>query len=103
MSQFTYLDLGAGAVSQYNDWLEDALHGDALIYWTGDLQYDRQLGDLKTQILDTLASRIVRDAKDGILVLTQKRIAENVFEYRAHRIRPERNPEITIGRRIAIV
>jgi hypothetical protein len=94
----TILEVSPGALSDYYDWLKNATAGDVLIYWVGDLQHDRGIvipdsdvlrGDRRLQIatLNVLADRVLEDAGDGHLALTQKRLAENVFEYRATRRR----------------
>jgi hypothetical protein len=95
----TILDISPGALSDYYDWLKDSKHGDTLIYWQGDLQFDRQVvvpasdvmrSDERSRIaaLNTVADRVRIDAKSGVLLLTQKRIGFGIFEYRAQRVRP---------------
>lgn len=89
------LDVGPGALSDYYDWFKNARAGDVLIYWKGDLRFDRDVENLPpghtaenerdTMSLDALASRIGKDAKDGYLHLLQRRIAENLYEYLAVR------------------
>ncbi|MGJ4945168.1 hypothetical protein ACQR1W_31725 [Bradyrhizobium sp. HKCCYLS1011] len=94
----TVLDVSPGALSDYYDWLKEAASGDVLVYWSGDLQYDRQVvipemdvlrGNerLRLATLNVLADRVLEDAKNGDLLLTQKRIGTNIFEYRATRRR----------------
>lgn len=93
----TRLDPGPGCLMDYYEWFQKARHGEALVYWTGDLRFDRdpdncppdQLGAREPAIraLDQLAQRIWKDAADGALVLVQKRLGDNVFEYRALRRR----------------
>jgi len=94
----TVLEVGPGALSEYYDWMKDAAQGDVLVYWSGDLQYDRQVVIPEDSVLRTadrhrinalnvLAERVLEDAYDGLLCLTQKRIGTNIFEYRATRRR----------------
>src|ERR1700688_2065136 len=94
----TVLEVGPGALSEYYDWMKDAAQGDVLIYWSGDLQYDRQVvvpeGDIlrsterhRITALNVVADRVLEDAKDGLLHLTQQRIGFSLFEYRATRRR----------------
>jgi hypothetical protein len=94
----TVLDVAVGALSDYYDWMQAAAHGDVLIYWTGDLQYDRQVEVPENDVmraadrqrvimLNMVADRASKDAKQGLLHLTQRRISGGVFEYRATRRR----------------
>lgn len=98
MPERTILDVSPGALSDYYDWLKASAADDVLVYWQGDLQYDRQVvipeGDvlranerLRIATLNVLADRVLEDAKDGQLHLTQARIGTNIFEYRATRRR----------------
>jgi hypothetical protein len=92
------LEVGPGALAEYYDWMKDAAHGDVLVYWQGDLQYDRQVvfpehdpmraaDRIRTRALNYIADRVLADSKDGNLNLTQQRIGTNIFEYRATRRR----------------
>lgn len=94
----TVLEVGPGALSEYYDWIKDAANGDVLVYWQGDLQYDRQVvvpaddvlrSALRTRVqaLNFVADRILKDSKEGLLHLTQLRVGTNLFEYRATRRR----------------
>lgn len=94
----TELSIEAGAIGEYYEWLKAAKNGDVLVYWVGDLQFDRSQiinpadlmranERLQVQILDTIATRVFDDAKAGELRLTQKRLGDNTFEYRATRFR----------------
>ena len=94
----TVLEVGPGALAEYYDWLKDAAPGDVLVYWQGDLQFDRQVvvpaedvlrSAERTRVLalNFVADRVLADAKDGLLHLTQLRIGTNIFEYRATRRR----------------
>jgi hypothetical protein len=94
----TVLEVAPGALSDYYDWLKASSEGDVLVYWMGDLQFDRQVvipdndvlrgnDRLRITTLNVLADRIREDAAEGHLHLTQKRIATNIFEYRATRRR----------------
>jgi hypothetical protein len=98
MSNRTILDVSPGALTDYYDWLKQAAAGDVLVYWVGDLQHDRGIeipetdlmrgaDRLRINTLNVVADRIREDADDRQLALTQKRICENVFEYRATRRR----------------
>jgi hypothetical protein len=90
------LEAGAGALAEYYDWFNDARTGDVVVYWEGDLQFDRDPKNFpalddeqKDQIavIDALAKRMMRDANDGYLVLSQRKIAENRYRYQASRQR----------------
>jgi hypothetical protein len=96
--QITRLDMAPGALSDYYDWMKAANSGDVLIYWTGDLQFDRQVVISDNDVmraadrqniaqLNAVASRIFVDAKLGQLHLTQRKVSETVYEYRAARRR----------------
>jgi hypothetical protein len=98
MPERSILEVSPGALSDYYDWLKQAAAGDVLVYWQGDLQYDRQVvipeGDvlrgnerLRISTLNVLADRILEDSADGEILLTQLRIGTNIFEYRATRRR----------------
>jgi hypothetical protein len=95
------LETGAGALSEYYDWFKQAPDGQTLIYHTGDLQFDRDEtnGPVKcaprAQALSALASRVLADAQDGYLVLTQKRLGSSRYEYRATRVRSPFEPAHT--------
>ncbi|UPT95482.1 hypothetical protein J4G48_0040725 [Bradyrhizobium barranii subsp. apii] len=92
------LEVGPGALADYYDWLKQSAAGDVLVYWQGDLQFDRQVVVPETDVLrnaerlrittlNVLADRVLEDAADGQLLLTQKRIGTSLFEYRATRRR----------------
>jgi len=94
----TVLEVGPGALAEYYDWMKDAAHGDVLVYWQGDLQYDRQVvvepanvlraaERTRVKALNFVADRVLAHAKDGLLHLTQLRIGTSIFEYRATRRR----------------
>jgi hypothetical protein len=94
----TELEAVPGILSAYDDWMQDAKHGDMVVYWRGDLQYDRQVvvsdddpdrAEKRKMLfaLNVLANRIVDDAKAGRVALTQRRLGYSTFEYRALRIR----------------
>jgi hypothetical protein len=94
----TVLEVGPGALSEYYDWMKDAAQGDVLVYWSGDLQFDRQVvvpeGDVmraadrqRITALNVVADRILEDAEDGLLHLTQFRVGTSFYEYRATRRR----------------
>ncbi|WP_316207504.1 hypothetical protein [Bradyrhizobium sp. SZCCHNR3118] len=97
-AETTVLDISPGALSDYYDWLKQAAAGDVLVYWRGDLQHDRQIAIPETDVLRTIdrmnyaqlnviADRIHKDAKDGQLLLTQKKLGWGRYEYRATRRR----------------
>jgi hypothetical protein len=90
------LEAGAGALAEYYDWFKDARTGDVLIYWHGDLQFDRDITNYPTlddeqkariSVIDTLAKRIMSDAQDGYLVLSQQKITSAEYRYKATRRR----------------
>lgn len=94
----TVLDISPGALSDYYDWLKQAAAGDVLVYWVGDLQSQRQKEIPETDVLRTIermniaqlnviADRIRRDAGEGQILLTQKRLGYGEYEYRATRRR----------------
>ncbi|MEH2517375.1 hypothetical protein V1279_002948 [Bradyrhizobium sp. AZCC 1610] len=94
----TVLEVDPGALGDYYDWLKDAANGDTLVYWQGDLQYDRQVVIPATDLLRTaerqritmlnvIADRVFKDAKAGELTLTQFKVGESIYEYRATRRR----------------
>lgn len=98
MTKRTILEVEPGALAEYYEWMKLAEAGDVLVYWTGDLQFDRQVVLPNTypvssvemeqfNTLNILADRIHEDAKDGNLYLTQKRLDFGVYEYRATRRR----------------
>lgn len=107
----TELEVDAGSLSEYYDWFSIAETGDLLVYWVGDLAYDRDEQNHRTRVdfkdkrsqisaLDALATRIRKDAEDGFLILTQKKINNSLYEYRAARVRAQfenRNKKVTSG------
>lgn len=96
MGKRTELEAGAGALAEYYDWFKDARTGDTLVYHVGDLQFDRDITNWPAvaegqavwiKHLDALADRVMKDAHEGYLVLTQKRLSPSTYEYRAVRSR----------------
>jgi hypothetical protein len=96
--QVTQLEMSPGALPEYYDWLKEAKHGETIVYWQGDLQYDRQVvipahdvmraaDRLRLNSLNVVADRVREDADNGLLLLTQKRLGFAVYEYRATRVR----------------
>lgn len=94
----TVLDVAPGVLSDYYDWIKTSKSGDVLIYWVGSLHADRQIKIPENDILRTpdrqrieqlniIADRVFKDAKDGHIVLTQRRLKDGVYEYRATRHR----------------
>lgn len=106
----TVLEVGPGALSEYYDWLKDAAAGDVLVYWQGDLQFDRQVEVPESDVLraaertrikalNFVAGRVLADAKLRLLHLTQARIGTNIFEYRATRRREiDGKPTVSVTR-----
>jgi len=92
------LQPGAGALAEYYEWFTGAAHGAALAYHVGDLSYDRLREDTPepdiaaARRLTDVAARIQSDARDGYLILTQKKLATSVYEYRATRVRRSHEP-----------
>ena len=96
--QRTVLEVAPGALSDYYDWMKGAAQGDVLVYWHGDLQYDRQVVIDSNDVLRTadrqriatlnvLADRVFKDAKTGDVLLTQLKVGGSIYEYRAIRRR----------------
>ena len=94
----TVLEVDVGALGDYYDWLQAAANGDTLVYWQGDLQYDRQVvisaNDIirtperqRINMLNVVADRVFKDSKGGDVSLTQFRVGESIYEYRATRRR----------------
>ncbi|WP_298962450.1 hypothetical protein [uncultured Methylobacterium sp.] len=91
------LDAGAvGALADYYDWFKDAREGDLLVYWRGSLQFDRDPANFpeldvegreRLAAIDALATRVMADAREGYLILNQKKLGPDDFEYRATRRR----------------
>lgn len=91
-----------GALVAYDEWLEQSRHGDVLVYYTGDLQFDRdqpmpdeyddsQRPELvRLTVINAIADRIRVDAGIQRVALTQRKIRESHYEYMATRLRPER-------------
>lgn len=104
----TVLDVGPGALADYYDWFKKAHAGDVLIYWTGDLRFDRDVENLPpghtaeqerdTLSLDALASRIGKDSDDGSLHLLQRRLGDNNYQYLAVRRLTPREQEQALVR-----
>ncbi|GAA0005234.1 hypothetical protein [Bradyrhizobium elkanii] len=97
-TETTVLDISPGALSDYYDWLKQAAAGDVLVYWTGHLQIDRQVEIPESDVLRTvermniaqlniIADRIHKDAGEGQILLSQKRVHYGCYEYRATRRR----------------
>lgn len=98
MSPRTVLEVDVGALGDYYEWLQGAANGDTIVYWQGDLQYDRQVvisahDVLRTperqriNMLNVIADRVFKDAKAGDLTLTQFKVGDSIYEYRATRRR----------------
>jgi hypothetical protein len=96
--QRTVISVDPNALTEYDEWMKASGHGDVLVYWIGDLQFDRltvfndkteeQSEDQKKiNVLNALADRIRSDARRKEVALTQKRLGEMKFEYRATRRR----------------
>lgn len=85
---------GAGALAEYTEWFGGSRLGDVVAYYRGDLRFDRdpdnfpeldQEGRERLAGIGALADSVMRDVEAGYLVLSQKRLAENLYEYRATR------------------
>jgi hypothetical protein len=94
------LIMEAGALFDYEDWLDVAEAGDILVYFVGCLatareveldEYDKTQASARKILgaLQVTSSRIMSDQKQGLVSLSQRRIAEDVYEYRATRLRPD--------------
>ena len=91
----SHLPMGPGALSEYYDWFKDAMPGDVLVYWRGDLSSDREFDGSKSVIdhderltrmaIHSAAKAIRRDAANGSLILTQVRHGVGDYTYRAQR------------------
>lgn len=88
MGTITVLRPENGALTEYYKWVDAANHGDTLIYWTGDLQFDRQT-EANADLIDSIANRVLVGSTVGEVILTQKRVAPYQYEYRATRIRDQ--------------
>lgn len=100
--QVTRLFPEQGMLTQYYDWFKRAKHGEVLVYWTGDLQFDRDTGnypeadaaqDILCKSLSGVADAILRDASKKGVILTQKRLGPSNYEYRATRNKPPRDAD----------
>ncbi|TXM69627.1 hypothetical protein [Methylobacterium sp. WL120] len=94
--RLTELEAGAGALAEYYDWFKDARTGDVLVYWTGDLQFDRDPTNFPEMdaeqrdsigVIEGIATRVMKDAREGYLILNQRKLGESRYEYRATRRR----------------
>ena len=104
----TTLVVEAGALTEFDAWFKNAAAGDCLIYSKGDLQYDRQVAideankeraDERKAIatLNAIANRAWDAMKAGEVLLTQRRLGQSEFEYRATRVRyayPGKKPKV---------
>lgn len=74
--------------------------GESLIYYTGDLYYDRQEGILNEDAhnaLCALADEAYNQAEEGHILLVQRRVCESQWAYIAVRRRmPRRRPKVSI-------
>lgn len=103
----TVLEVAPGALVEYYEWLEKAKPGDTLVYWVGDLQYDRVLDHCPSEhqgekgpiiaALNAMADRAWQTAKQGHVRLTQKRLGPNEWEYRATRLRSSLGTDLGLG------
>lgn len=81
-------------IGQVDEWIQTSKPGDQVIYWIGDLAgraafSDKPLRDFKA---DLAGARRMGDLGDAMLLrplvdLTQRKIADNVYEYIATRRR----------------
>lgn len=93
------IENGPGALASYFTWLDTAPRGRALAYHLGDLAHDRDPDNfpgadvekrLEIGALHTLATRVLKDARDGTVKVFQRKHADNVYEYLAVMQRPKR-------------
>ena len=81
-------------IDEFRRWFLKAAPGDGVIYYLGDLAYDRQWSDNNSSSLSMMASEILAMAQRGEIHLLQKRIKATTpltrdhFEYRAVRTNP---------------
>jgi hypothetical protein len=85
---------GAGALAEYTEWFGGSRAGDVVVYYRGDLQFDRDPDNfpgldaaqmLQMSGLSALADAVRRDAGAGYLILNQRKIGESNYEYLATR------------------
>lgn len=96
----TRLEVGPGQLADYYEWFRLARNGETLVYHEGDLAFDRLPASFSMEVggeppatpLSIMANRIQADAKEGFLRLTQRRMAESRYEYRATRVRHSFEP-----------
>lgn len=107
MRQVTILDVGPGALADYYEWFRHARSGSTLVYWRGNLSFDRDIenfvGDsFYTErepvvlALDAIAKRIFADGKDGVIILTQRKLGFDHYEYRAMRVQTRKEKELSL-------
>lgn len=65
--------------------------GEAIVYHTGSLQWDRQMGQMFLGVNST-AVAAWEAMEDGKVNLFQRQIAQGVYEYRAVKLAPPHNP-----------
>lgn len=86
------------------NWIAKSHKGDRFTYHTGHLVHDRAFranlahsgGFLKVRVipLDNIAKAAVEAYEAGYVVLAQKRLGEDVFEYLAIRTKKYREPPL---------
>lgn len=88
------IDPGPGSLSSYYAWFDSAPAGRKVQYYFGDLRFDRDpenhpvLNAEKRRELDalnSLADRILQDAREGFVNLFQRKHGDNLYEYIAVR------------------
>lgn len=71
-------------MNDFRDAMIEAAPGTAIVYATGDLAFERAAHRISiASELDQLAKMVYAHHERGDVCLTQKRVKENVFEYRA--------------------
>lgn len=84
----------------FRAWVAMASPGERIIYYTGDLYYDRQPGVLAEdarEALCSLADTALELAESDHILLCQRRVCESNWAYIAVRRRqPRRRPKATV-------
>jgi hypothetical protein len=105
----TVIEPGPGALSAYYEWFDSADTGSVLCYHFGDLHYDRDPdihrgvdSEKRREIdaLNTLANRVLADAREGCLQLFQRKHGESLYEYLAVLRRKPSAPALAIPKEL---
>ena len=67
------------SVDEFRNFLGHARCGDTCIYHRGNLTYDMRTN----RMLKAVVAEVRKACADGIITLTQRRIADFLYEYRA--------------------